>query len=231
MKLGIMQPYFFPYLGYWQLINAVDKYVVYDDVNYIKGGWISRNNILLNGNSHMITLPIDGASSYKLIKELRITENIKAREKVLRTICSAYNKAPRFDERYEIIERLILESEYISELNYRTVLYLSQLLMPEKEIILSSDLSKSNELKGQEKVIHIANILGCDTYINSIGGMDLYSKEEFKKLGIDLFFLKKDSVCYQQYNDDFIDNLSIIDVLMFNSDEEIREMLNEYVLI
>ena len=95
MKVGIMQPYFFPYLGYWQLLSAVDKYVVYDDVAYIKGGWINRNNILLNGKSHLITLPLEQASSFKNINEIDITHNMKQREKVLKTLEAAYKKAQR----------------------------------------------------------------------------------------------------------------------------------------
>ena len=103
--------------------------------------------------------------------------------------------------------------------------------MPNKEIILSSSIKKNNELRGQDKVIHISNLLNCDTYINAIGGMDLYSRESFNNSGIELLFLKKHEVQYRQYDNEFVDNLSIIDLLMFNSDEDIKNMLCRYDLI
>ena len=118
MKLGIMQPYFFPYLGYWQLINAVDKYVVYDDVNFIKGGWISRNNILLNNEKHRITLPLEIPSSFRKINEIEITKNVKVLEKLLRTINAAYAKAPYYNEVMPMLERILYHN---TKVNYECI--------------------------------------------------------------------------------------------------------------
>ena len=86
MKVSVMQPYILPYLGYWQMITAVDKFVLFDDVNYIVRGWINRNNILMNGKAHLFTLPLNGASPNKLIKELTLQNNAKERNKLLRSI-------------------------------------------------------------------------------------------------------------------------------------------------
>lgn len=231
MKIGIMQPYFFPYLGYWQLINAVDKYVVYDDVTYIKGGWINRNNILLNGNKHLLTLPLDGSSSFKNINEIAITPKEAVRKKVLRTLASAYIKSPYYDCVMPILEKLIIESTQISELNFNAIKDIAKYVGIKTELILSSELAKDSPLKGQEKVLHICGLLGGNTYINAIGGQKLYSTERFKKENIELKFLEMSNIEYRQYGATFIPGLSIIDVLMFNSPEDIKKMLKEYRLI
>lgn len=231
MKLGIMQPYFFPYLGYWQLLSAVDKYVVYDDVTYIKGGWINRNNILLNGQAHMITLSLEQPSSFKNINEIDVTHNIKQREKILKTLESAYKKAPFYDSIITQVSDLIMNSKTIADLNHRAVLFIKKYLGFSTEIILSSELEKDNKLKGQEKVIYINKILGSDTYYNAIGGMGLYDDTSFAKEGIKLYFLQMDSVEYRQFKNEFVPNLSMLDVLMFNSPSETNNLLTKYKLI
>lgn len=231
MKLGIMQPYFFPYIGYWQLINAVDAYVVYDDVNFIKGGWINRNNILLNGAKHLITLPLEEASSFKLINEILITKNIVLKNKLIKTIKSAYLKAPYFETIMPILESLILDNSNIAMLNYNIILTIKKYLNIDTEILLSSKIEKDNNLKAQDKVIHIAHILGATEYINAIGGQELYDKEVFKEQNIDLKFIKTNPITYKQFNNEFVSNLSIIDVMMFNPPEKIKEMLDDYELI
>ena len=231
MKLGIMQPYFFPYLGYWQLISAVDKYVVYDDVTYIKGGWINRNNILLNKQPHLLTLPIENASSFKNINEISITSKISEKEKLLKTINMAYLKAPFFNEIYPIINKLIMENNNIALLNYNTILEITKYLNIKTEILLSSEIEKDNSLKAEKKVIHINKILDSDTYINAIGGQTLYDKKEFEQNGIKLNFLKMNEIKYEQFKSNFVPNLSIIDILMFNSPEIVNKMLNNYLLL
>ncbi|MCM8813875.1 MAG: WbqC family protein, partial [Candidatus Omnitrophica bacterium] len=99
MKLGIMQPYIFPYLGYFQLIGAVDKYVIYDDVNYIRSGWINRNYIIVNRRQYLFTICIDHASPFKLINELTIKDDFV---KLSKTIELAYKKAPYFTEAFAL---------------------------------------------------------------------------------------------------------------------------------
>lgn len=232
MKLGIMQPYFFPYIGYWQLLNTVDNYVVYDDVNYIKNGWINRNNILLNGTYHLITLPLQEASSFKLINEISITQNDILKNKLLKTIKSAYLKAPYFATIMPIIESLILENTNIAKLNYNIILAVKKYLDIDTNILLSSEIEKDNKLKAQDKVLHIANILGATEYYNAIGGQELYNKTDFLNKNIELKFLKTDAnIKYKQFKNEFVPHLSIIDVLMFNSQEETKDLLNKYTLI
>jgi len=230
VTVGIMQPYFFPYIGYWQLINAVDKYVVYDDVSFIKGGWISRNRILLNNQAHMLTIPLINPSSFRRINEISITDNENAKKKILRTISAAYSKAPFYSDIYGMIENLILSCTNISELNYKTIVDICELLDIGTEIILSSDLSKDKNLKGQEMVLHINKLFKSDKYINAIGGKALYSKDFFAENGVELCFLERKNIEYSQFGSDFVPDLSIIDVLMFNSIDKVRNLLEEYRL-
>ena len=108
MKLGIMQPYFFPYIGYWQLMHAVDSYVIYDDVNYIKGGWINRNRILVNGEVKYFNLQLSGASPNKKINEICVTGNTLVNNKNLRILEAAYKKAPYFSESFRFLYKGII---------------------------------------------------------------------------------------------------------------------------
>ena len=155
MKIGIMQPYFFPYLGYWQTLNAVDKYVIYDDVNYIKNGWINRNNILLNGQKHLITIPLDGASPFLRINQIKTTSHMAEKEKLLKTIEAAYKKAPYFDAVFPIIRGVITEEScLIINALVKQFQSVCQYLDIKTELILSSKLDKDNELKAQDKVVN-----------------------------------------------------------------------------
>lgn len=232
MKVAIMQPYFFPYIGYWQLIQSVDKFVIYDDVNFIKGGWINRNNVMNNHRKVLITLPIMGASPNKKILDLEFTSDVKIKKKLVKTIEQLYRRAPFFAQIFPILEKIILSEEknvakYLCNLIITIVNYLGI----HTQIILSSEIAKNNQLKSEGKVIDIVKNLGGTTYINSIGGIELYSKQKFKENDINLFFLKSENCTYQQFTDLFIENLSIIDVMMFNSPEKIHEMLGSYQLI
>ena len=231
MTVGIMQPYFFPYIGYWQLIAAVDRYVVYDDVAYIKGGWINRNNILINGAASLITLPLEKVSSYKNINEINITTDKVQIKKCLKSLMLAYSKAPYFSDVMPIIESVFASTDNIAKFNYNAIEKIKEYLGLQTEIILSSNLEKNNELKAQDKVIHINKLLKSDMYINAIGGMDLYSRDDFRKHDIGLKFLKTGDIMYKQFKDGFVPNLSIIDVLMFNGKLRVLELLQQYVLI
>jgi hypothetical protein len=234
MKTAIMQPYFFPYIGYFQLINAVDQYVVYDDVNYIKNGWINRNRCLVNGESKLFTLSVDGASSYKFINETMILENklYKTREKLLKTIKMAYAKAPYFNVVYDLLLEVIgFEENNISIYNTNSISAICNYLNIGTKILLSSSMKKDYSLSAQDKVVSICNSLSTRVYINPIGGKSLYDWDYFKKMGIDLFFLKTNAgIKYHQYGDIFVPNLSIIDVLMFNSISEVSTMLDMHTL-
>lgn len=232
MKLGIMQPYFMPYIGYWQLMNLVDQYVIYDDVNFIKGGWINRNRILVNGAPKYFNVPMLGSSSNVLINEVRVDHNAAVIRKSLRSIEGAYKKAPYFDIVNPMLEEILWCGEdniakYI-EHSFRVI---CKYLDIRTELIVSSDLDKDTTLKGQDKVIAICRLLGATEYYNAIGGRELYSYEAFREHGLQLKFVETKNIVYQQFDNTFQPNLSIIDMMMFNSRDKIREYLEAYTLI
>lgn len=235
MRLAIMQPYLFPYIGYFQLINAVDKFIVYDDVNFIKQGWINRNNILVQGKSFMFTVPLKDQSSFRKINEVYINEKSYDlwRSKFLKTLMQSYQKAPFFDEIYSIVCEVLYSQEVsVSKLAVEGLIQVYKYLKLEKEFIfLTSTIYNNNNLSGKERVIDICKTEKAHQYINPIGGEGLYNKDYFKINGIELSFIKPFRVEYKQYGNDFIPWLSIIDVLMFNSKEQIIIMFNQYELI
>ncbi|CEG28644.1 WbqC family protein [Bacillus sp. B-jedd] len=233
MKLAVMQPYFFPYIGYWQLINAVDTFVIFDDVNFIKRGWINRNNILVNNQAKQINLLLSKVSQNKRINEIELLSNDESDYlKLLKTFEASYIKAPFFNEVFPLIEKIIIYQEknlaaYLAYLIKEVCNY----LQIETSFILSSGLQKNDLLRGQDKIIDICKRLNADEYINSIGGMALYSSNDFDSNGIKLRFLKTGEIFYHQFNQEFVANLSIIDVMMFNSIESIKIMFEQYGLV
>lgn len=232
MKIGVMQPYFLPYLGYWQLIDAVDEYVVYDDVNYIKRGWINRNYILLNGKKYMIHLKVKNASQNRLIKDTQLVQSKKDTKTLLLTLEHAYHKAPYYDQVFPILERILtFDSDMLSVVLVNQIDEICQYLGIRTKIILSSEIEKDNGKKGEEKIIEICKRRNANYYINAIGGQALYHKAEFEKNEIELRFLKMHQIIYKQFNDVYKESLSIVDVLMFNEIEKIKEYLKNYELI
>ncbi|WP_035789373.1 WbqC family protein [Butyrivibrio sp. XBB1001] len=231
-KLGIMQPYFFPYIGYFQLINAVDEHIIYDDVNFIKGGWINRNRILVNGEPSYINVQLSKASPNKLINELSIYPDSRLQKKLLLTLESNYKKAPYFEVIYPFLEEMISTmdgqlSTFLAECLKAVCNYLGI----QTTILLSSELEKDSSLKSEAKVIDICKRRDADIYINAIGGQHLYDYSHFASNGITLRFINSAPIVYKQFDNDFCPNLSIIDVMMFNSVETIKKYLDSYTLI
>lgn len=232
MKLAIMQPYFFPYIGYFQLIAAVDKFIIYDDVNYINRGWINRNNILINGKAGLVSVPLIGSSQNKLIKDLDVVFEEKWKNLLLKTICQNYKKAPFFEIVFPMLNMIILsKASSISKYNLLGLTTICKYLKISTNFIHSSDVYKNSELKGQNRIIDICKKEYVRQYINPIGGIGLYDKNEFAIQGLKLNFLKTKKVEYKQFHNEFVPWLSILDVLMFNSVVEVNEMLNQYELI
>lgn len=232
MKLGIMQPYFFPYIGYWQLMNAVDKYVIYDDVNFIKGGWVNRNRILMGGAVKYFNVPMQGASAYKKINEIGVPPAEEWAKGSLEKLRAAYRKAPCFAQVFPLVEEILTCGETnLARFLAHSIRSVAGYLGMDTEFVLSSELDKDNELHGQDKVLAICRLLGADEYYNAIGGQELYSKEAFAAEGIDLRFVRTDRIEYPQFGGEFEANLSILDVLMFNTEDEVREMLGRFELV
>lgn len=228
-----MQPYFMPYIGYFQLINAVDKFVIYDDVKYTKKGWINRNRILINGKDQYISLTLKKDSDFLNINERVLSDSWEnERIKILNKLKASYGKSPFYSSVIILIEDILSHSEknlfnFILNSIKKVCFYLDI----ETTLIKSSSLNIDNSLKGKLKVIEICNCLKSNSYVNPIGGINLYDKDEFLKSYINLYFLKSHEIIYNQFNYNFLPFLSIIDVLMFNSKSEIRVFLNKYSLI
>lgn len=232
MKLGIMQPYFFPYIGYWQLLNAVDTYVIYDDVNYIKRGWINRNRILVDGAPEYFNVIIQKASQNRLINELSIINDRETVAKNIRMIANAYRKAPYYREAAPVVEGIIGYGDTnLAGFLSHSIQEICSYLGIKTTLLLSSRIKKDHTKKGQEKILAICRELGAADYYNAIGGRKLYDPETFREQGIRLYFLQTDDIMYEQFGNPFQSNLSIIDVMMFNPVEKIREMLAQFTLI
>ncbi len=224
-----MQPYLFPYLGYFQLINVADKFVLYDDVNYIKKGWINRNNIIINGQKKLLTISLASASQNKLINEIEISDNFN---KFLKTLKLNYSKAPFFKPTMALIEKVILyENRNLSLFIKNSLEIILDYLNITSELFLSSDIKKNNALKGQHKIIAICKELNATAYINPIGGIELYNKDYFNQNNIKLYFIKTSYTTYNQFSTKFEPFLSIIDILMHNSPVRISQMMNDFILL
>jgi hypothetical protein len=217
MKIAIMQPYFVPYIGYFQLINAVDQFVIYDNIKYTKKGWINRNRILVDGKDEYITLPIRKDSDYLHVDQRQLADSFTDdKNKILRKLAYAYRKAPHYDVVCALMERILEKPENnLFEFIYKSVIEICKFLEINTKFVISSTLPVDHELKAQDRVIAICKALDTTTYINPPGGVELYSKETFQENGIALEFLQSAPVHYTQFKNDFIASLSIIDVMNF----------------
>lgn len=233
MKLAIMQPYIFPYIGYFQLINAVDQFVVHDDVQWIKGGWINRNRILVQGKPHYIALPMQDGSHLLKINERAFSIDIKRqKEKILRQIEGAYRKAPCFDTVMRVVsDCFAYQEQNASAFIVNSLRICCDFLGIQTPFVLSSGLDKRNDLRGQDRIIEINLVLGASHYINPIGGIELYGEAQFAANDLRLSFIKARNIRYEQFGiGEFVPFLSIIDVMMFNTQEQIAQLLSQYDL-
>lgn len=227
-----MQPYFCAYLGYYQLMQAVDKFVIYDNVQYTKSGWINRNRILINHRPYLFTIPVKhGHSKQKIIEFDLASNSLVERNLILKRIANAYRNAPYFTQTFPLVQRLFLRDTHnLFDFIYHSIVELVKYLRIKTEIIISSQLKIDHTTKAQEKVLAICKQLNTDAYINPIGGRQLYKKDTFRQSNIDLKFLQPKNINYRQFGKEFVPSLSVIDVLMFNELNKIHDFLNTYIL-
>jgi hypothetical protein len=228
-----MQPYIFPYLGYFQLINAVDKFVIYDDVGFIKEGWINRNYIAAEGRALLFTVPLEQASSGKLINETNLDPRSYRlwQNKFLQTLHQNYKKAPFFDSIFPPLKQIFeAERSKLTDLLVDSLLFVSNYLSLQTQFVTSSVIYNNKDLKGQDRILDICKKEQATEYYNLMGGQDLYSKSDFLKSNVVLNFIRsKQELEYNQGKiKNFIPRLSIIDVLMYNSKEKVRFYLDNY---
>lgn len=232
MKVAVMQPYFLAYIGYYQLIQSVDKFIIFDNIKYTKKSWFNRNRILMNGKDKLFTIPLKSDSQCLPVNERYVADSYsKERHKIIQWIKSSYKKAPFYQENIQFIEGLFHQKNInLFEFIYFSINQVCNLLQIETNIIKSSKVEIDHLLKGEDKIIAICNSLNADMYINAIGGKELYSKDRFKQNNIDLKFIRTRKIEYKQFSYEFIPWLSIIDVLMYNGVERTKNMLYEYDL-
>jgi hypothetical protein len=232
VKVGIMQPYFFPYIGYFQLVSLVDTFVVHDDVQYIKGGWINRNRILVNGEPRYATLPVRKDSSSLAINERVFADSFESdKKKLLRQLETAYRKAPCFEAAYPVLAQCLASEETnVAAFVVQTLEACCRYMGIETPFVLASGMVRFDNLKGQGRVLEINEFLGATHYINTIGGAELYDRDQFLRCGLKLSFLRPRPIAYPQFEGDSVPDLSIVDVMMFNNVDEIASLLQEYDL-
>jgi len=233
MKIGLMQPYLFPYIGYFQLVRACDKFVVHDDVQYIRQGWINRNHIVLHHREFPFVFSVKHGDHSKHINQRFYTDALAVEaRKLLKNISQSYARTPYFSEVKALLADVFESSERnVARFNTLAISKTCQYLGIDTEILVSSEMGFDKSLVAESRVIAINKALGSTHYINPIGGIELYSKDRFQEHGIQLSFLKPELRCYQQSTAEFIPSLSIIDVMMNCSRESIREMLGDYELV
>lgn len=230
ITLGIMQPYFLPYIGYFQLIAAVDEFIVYDNIKYTKKGWINRNRLLSNGEASTFSLPLRKDSDALDIADRELSESFE-KNKLLNQFIGAYSKAPHFKETIELIQDILhYESNNLFCFLKNSITAVCQHLDIPTRIQDSSSFPINHGLKSQDKVLALCEAAQAMVYINPIGGMELYCRDEFKARGVQLKFIQSELHPYPQNNHNFVPWLSIIDVLMFNSRKDVSNMLKYYRL-
>jgi hypothetical protein len=232
MKVGIMQPYFLPYIGYFQLIASVDKFVIYDNIKYTKKGWINRNRMLQNGTDKIFSVALAKASDRLDIVERELSSDFN-RQKLLSQFRGCYLKAPYFEDVWPLIERIVsFQDDNLFRYIQNSIVLICGYLDIDTEIIVSSSVVADHDLLSQDRVLSICEALNANTYVNPIGGVELYSSEDFAGVGYDLKFINTNTIEYMQFGDSFVPWLSILDLLMFNSEDQIKKFVqNQYELL
>lgn len=221
-----MQPYFFPYIGYFQLISAVDLFIVYDNIKYTKKGWINRNRMLQNGKDIMFSLPLKSDSDYLDVCERELATDFN-RDKLLNQFKGSYQRAPYFAQTFPLVEQIVRYNDAnLFNFLHHSIVKTCEHLGITTEIRVSSDININHDLKNQDKVLALCKAVDANAYINAIGGIELYSKELFREQGIQLKFIQSKPFVYPQFGDVFVPWLSIIDVLMFNPLDTIKTCIS-----
>ena len=232
MSLAIMQPYLFPYIGYFQLMNAVDEFVIYDNIEFTKKGWINRNRILVNGQEAYITVPLRKDSDFLDVRERVLSDTWPLEKKrILNRLTESYRKAPYYNEVYPLLESSFgFEEMNLFKFILNSIKLANEYLDIKTKLTVSSTIAVNHELKAEQKVLSICKVKNANAYINLPGGISLYDKDVFDAAGISLLFIRPNEICYRQFENEFIPRLSIIDTMMFNSKAEIKNMLTSFNL-
>ena len=217
MQIAVMQPYLLPYIGYLQLIASVDRFIVYDNIQYTKRGWINRNRLLSNGKASVFTLPLQKDSDFLNICDRSISSDFNP-TKLLNIFSGAYRKAPYFSETFGLLEEIFwFENKNLFEFLLNSLKLTINHIGIGTTLSVSSEIPADHSAAGQSRVLSICNAMAADTYVNPFGGKELYSRAVFEEHSIELKFLLSEAEEYPQFLSHFVSNLSIVDTLMFNS--------------
>jgi hypothetical protein len=223
--MALMQPYFFPYIGYFQLMAACDLFIVADDVQYIEQGWVNRNRILVNAAPAWLTIPVaDAAHSVPIgrreyLLDHRLTKRIRGR------IVGAYRRAPCIEQAMSVVdEALACSDANVATYNAHVLRTVARYLGITTPVTMASALPVSSAT-GATRVLQRCRQVGASSYVNAIGGLQLYTREDFAAEGVSLRFLRPFLPEYAQFGHVFVPALSIIDVMMFNEPASISAML------
>lgn len=233
MTSAIMQPYFLPYIGYFQLIHAADQFILYDNIQYTKKGWINRNRILQNGKDEFITLPLKKGSDFLNVNERFLADDFaQEAAATLRKLANLYKKAPSFQAVFPILEKIYTHPERnLFAFIHHSLREVCAYLDIKTPIVISSHIQIDHQLRSAEKVIALCQATQTTVYMNPIGGLALYDGAQFKAAGLRLQFQKAKWIEYEQFGQAFVPWLSILDVMMFNEKTVIQDMLNAYEVI
>ncbi len=224
-----MQPYFYPYMGYFQLIDAVDLLVVYDDVQYIQRGWINRNYLLVKEGRQYFTIPVKKPKLQSLIKDVRVLEGVVWKKKIIRSFELNYSKAPNFNTGFEMLNQVLgIKSDFLIDYCLSSIQSITSYLDMNIEFQYSSELSYTGEDK-IEKLNSIITIENAQMIVLPPGSLTLYDPSDFiKQAG---FLNSYENTAYKQFHKShFEKNLSILDMVMFCSKPDIISLLKKYTL-
>lgn len=231
MVLGFMQPYFFPYLGYFDLINYSDRWIVFDTAQYIRRGWINRNRILHPEKGwQYIVVPIQKSKREEAIGNIRISDQEAWKEKIIGQL-NHYKKHARYfkEIRSLLIDCLCTDEKKISKLNTailkKICTYLDIPFQYQYFSEMNLDLPPV-EYPG-DWALHLSEALGAKEYVNPPGGRDLYDNQKFEKRGIKLTIREISLFEYECNHYQYEQNLSIVDVLMWNAPENVKTYLDK----
>ena len=229
MKIAIMQPYLFPYIGYFSLIKNTDFFVFFDTPQYIRKGWINRNRILsANGDITYFTVPIQKADRNTPINKIIVSNNYDWKMKTLGQL-NIYKKAPNYGRVIDLVKGIFnTDTMLISDLAIKSIVKTCEYLDIKYDIFSKMNLALPEVKEPDEWALYITKELGYNTYINPPGGMSFFNREKYQINDVDLQFLVQEIIPYRQNREVFIPALSMIDVMMFCSCNEINEMLCKY---
>ena len=231
MKIAIIQPYLFPYIGYFSLIKNTDFFVFFDTPQYIRKGWINRNRILsANGDITYFTVPIQKADRNTPINKIIVANNYDWKMKTLGQL-NIYKKAPNYGRVIDLVKGIFnTDTMLISDLAIKSIVKTCEYLDIDikYDIFSKMNLALPEVKEPDEWALYITKELGYNTYINPPGGMSFFNREKYQINDVDLQFLVQEIIPYRQNREVFIPALSMIDVMMFCSCNEINEMLCKY---